>query len=57
MRNDSRLLIAALLVGCSSTPAPEPEAPEAVAPAVAKVGDKLTVAFTNNLDGEIEPCG
>ncbi len=54
----------ATLLGCGETPQVDPEQPAAVStptPAAARPGPtasgRLTVAFTNNIDGEIEPCG
>jgi uncharacterized lipoprotein YmbA len=58
----SRLALAALLLGaCGSTEptveAPAPEPSVTPAPAVAGAGQRLTISYVNNLDGEIEPCG
>lgn len=60
--------LAVLLAGCGGDePAPESAeaspivekstpAPRASEPAAGE-GTRLTVLFTNNVDGEIEPCG
>lgn len=50
------------LFGCGEAPQVDAEPPIAVAtPAAAQPGAspsaRLTVLFTNNIDGEIEPCG
>ncbi len=43
-----------LVVGCASgTPEPVPEEPT---PGFDRAG-RLLVVYTNNVDGEIEPCG
>jgi len=61
----------AILIGCGGgepetpdlTPAPEvaPASEVAVLPATGQdtpsASSRLTVVYTNNIDGEIEPCG
>ncbi len=69
MRTASWLFVAALLLGGCGGDAPkdttsaqepivEKSAPATGSSATAAAdGTRLTVVFTNNVDGEIEPCG
>ncbi len=48
-------MLLALIPLLACTTGSDPSAPDAAAPAVDPVG--FTLAFSGNVDGEIEPCG
>lgn len=48
----STLTAALLLAGCTSGQAPDGDAPGTQAKA-----SRLALVYSNNVDGEIEPCG